>query len=88
MGWQRRSSGRRYDSSSGYAFIIGGRSKGIIGMILYSKACWKFDAAENRGEESEEHEFPKNFEGSSKSMEASAILNMVEDALYKSLLYH
>ena len=45
MGWQKRSSVRRYDSSSGHAFIIGGRSKGIIGMVLYSKACQKCDSA-------------------------------------------
>ena len=32
------------------------------------------------GEEAEEHEFPKNFEGSSKSMEVGAIMKMVEDA--------
>ena len=51
-------------------------------MFLYSKAWQKFDAAEKIGEESEEHEYPKNFEGRSKSMEASAILKMVEDALY------
>ena len=82
MGWQKRSSDRRYDSSSGHAFIISGRSKGIIGMVLYSKACRKCDAAEKRGEEAEEHECPKNFKGRSKIMEASAILKMVEDALY------
>ena len=46
MGWQKRSSGRRYDSSSGHAFIIGARSKGIIVMVLYSKAFQKCDAAE------------------------------------------
>ena len=77
MGWQKRSSGRRYDSSSGHAFIIGARSKGIIRMVLYSKACQKCDTAEKRIEESEEHECPKNFEGCLKSMEASAILKMV-----------
>ena len=82
MGWQKRSSGRRYDSSSGHAFIIGGRKKGIIGMVIYSKACRKCDSTENKGEEAEEHECPKKFEGSSKSMEASAILKMVEDAYY------
>ena len=38
MGWQKRSSGRKYDSSSGHAFIIWARIKGIIGMVLYSKA--------------------------------------------------
>ena len=51
-------------------------------MVLYSKACRKCDSAEKKGKESEEHECPKNFEGSSKSVEASAILNMVEDAYY------
>ena len=30
MVWKKISSSRRYDSSSGHAFIIGGRSKGII----------------------------------------------------------
>ena len=38
MGWQKRSSGRRYDSSSGHVFIIGERSKGVIVIVLYSKA--------------------------------------------------
>ena len=82
MGWQKRSSGRRYDYSSGHAFIMGEMSKGIIGMVLYSKACRKCDFAEKRGEEGEEHECPNNFEGRSKSMEASTILKMVEDAFY------
>ena len=47
MGWQKRLSGRRYDSSSGHAFIISGISKGIIGMLLYSKSCQDYDAADN-----------------------------------------
>ena len=42
----------------------------------------KCDSVENRGEESEEHDRPKNFKGSSKITEASAILKMVEDAFY------
>ena len=45
MGWQNRSSGRRYDCSTRHAFIIGGIIKGVIGMVLYSKACRKCDAA-------------------------------------------
>ena len=82
MGWHKRPSGWRYDSSSGHTFIIGGRSKGIIGMVLYSKAFRKCGAADKIGEETEEHYFPKNFEGSSKIMEASAIMKMVEDVFY------
>ena len=65
MVWQKRSSGRRYDSSSGHAFIVGTRSKGIIRMVLYSKACRKCNAVEKRRDKAEEHEGPKNFEGSS-----------------------
>ena len=38
MVWQKISSGRIYESSSGHAFIVGGRSRGVIGMVLYSKA--------------------------------------------------
>ena len=82
MGWQKRSYCRRYDSSRGHAFIIEARIKGIIRMVVYSKACRNCDAAENRRVEAEEHESPKNFEVSSKSMEASATLKMVEDPFY------
>ena len=52
MGCQKRSYGRIYDSSSGYVIIIGGKRKGIIGMVIYSKAFRNCDAAGNRGEES------------------------------------
>ena len=55
-------------------------------MVLYYKSCWKCDVEENRGEEPEEHEYPKNFEGSSKSMGASEILKMAEEAFYNRFL--
>ena len=45
MGWQKRSSSRRYESSRGHAFVIWARIKGIIGMVLYSNTCQKYDAA-------------------------------------------
>ena len=44
MIWKKRSYGRIYDSSRGHAFTIGGRSRGIIGMVLYSKVYQKCDA--------------------------------------------
>ena len=80
MGWQKRSSGIRYESYIRHVFIIGGIIKTIIRMALYSKACQKCDSAENIREEAEEREFPKNFEGRSKIMEASANMKMVEDS--------
>ena len=51
MGWQKRLYGKIYDSSSGHDFIIDGISKGVIGMVLYSKAFRKCDAAGKKGEE-------------------------------------
>ena len=39
-----------------------------------------YDAAVKRGEEIEEHDYPRNFEGISKSMESGAILKMTEYA--------
>ena len=59
---------------------MGGISKGIIGIFLHSNACLKCGAIDNRLEEEEEHEFPKNSDGSSKSTEDGVILNMVEYA--------
>ena len=46
-------------------------------MVLYSKAFQKCDDVDKRGEEVEEYDHPKNFEGSSKSMETDEILKMV-----------
>ena len=77
MCWQKRTIGKRYESSSRHAFIFGGISKGIIAMVLYSKAFQKCDDVDKRGEEVEEYDHPKNFEGSSKSMETDEILKMV-----------
>ena len=74
---QKISSESRHDSSFRHSFIINDISKVIIVMKLYSKALRKCDATDKRGEEKEEDDLRKEFEGSSKSMEAGAILNMV-----------
>ena len=70
---------RRYEPSNGHYFLIGGISKGVIGMVLYSMAWINFCAMYKRGEETEEQDCPNNFEGNSKIMEADVIMNMVED---------
>ena len=82
MGWQKRSFRRRYYFSSWHDFIIGGICKGTIDMFLYLKSYRKCDATDKRWEYSEEHECLNKFEGSSKSMEVSVTLNMVEDSFH------
>jgi hypothetical protein len=39
MGWQKRSSGRLYDSLSGHCFAIGGETKKIIKVFVATKHC-------------------------------------------------
>ena len=80
MGCQKESYGMIYDSSIGHAFIIGGISKSIIVMVLYSKACQKCDEVDKRVEEADKHEWRNNFEVGSKIMGDVVILKMVEDA--------
>lgn len=43
MGWNKRSSGRRYDSLSGHAFMVGCYSKKILLAGVKSKSCAKCD---------------------------------------------
>ena len=39
MGWNKRSSGHRYDSLSGHAFVIGVYTRLIITCVVFSKKC-------------------------------------------------
>ena len=80
MGWQKRSSGNRYDSLSGHAFMIGARSNKIIECNVSSKLCMKCHHAERLNKQADTHDCPKNYEASSKAMEADAALT-----LYKSI---
>jgi len=38
-GWQKRSSGRTYDSPSGHNLLVNGRTKLILDSVIYSKLC-------------------------------------------------
>ena len=44
MGWNKRSTGTRYDSISGHGVAIGQLTKKLIGLIMYSKQCSICDA--------------------------------------------
>ena len=39
MGWNKRSSGNKYDSISGHGFVLGGNSKKIMNYRCMSKCC-------------------------------------------------
>ena len=48
MGWQKRGTGNRYDSLSGHSFLIGCRTKKIIGIAMIKKEY--FNAKKNNFE--------------------------------------
>ena len=37
--WQKKSSGRKYDSRSGHAFLVGSMTRKIVGCVVFSKNC-------------------------------------------------
>ena len=85
MGWPKRSSGNRFDSMSRHAFLTGCHSKKIIETKITSKKCSVCSTAEAKGQEvKKEHCCPRNFEGSSKAMEAYGALSLVKKIYNKT----
>ena len=82
MGWNKRSSGRRYDSLSGHGFLLGCRTNKIIDSILCSKKCATCSRYERQDQDLPTHTCPKNYTGSSKAMEADGLLQAYID-LYR-----
>jgi len=80
MSWQGRSSGRSYNSLSGHALLVGGKTRLPCCMSIKSKKCnycTKWNQHHGADEEAPEHECTANFEGASGAMEPIAALHMV-----------
>jgi len=79
MAWQKKSSGLKYDSCSGHAFLYGALTRRAISMCLKSKYCSTCSWWDKNKPTSEvpEHSCTVNHEGSSGSMESDALLEMV-----------
>jgi hypothetical protein len=82
MAWQQRSSGRKYNSPSGHAFLMGGLSRRPIALDIKCKICnfcttWK----KKHGEQSAVriHACTINHTGTSKAMEPLGCLSLVVD---------
>jgi len=86
MGWQKRSSGRRYDSSSGHAFLVGIKTRKPVAMCLKSSfcsvCCYHMKRHNLAQEEVPEHECVANHQGSAGSMESAALIEMIESLYY------
>ena len=84
MGWQKRSTGKVYDSLSGYAYKIGCRTGKIIDMCVKCKKCSICASANKYGAEAPEHDCVVNWIGASGAMEAAVALEMASELLTKT----
>lgn len=78
--WQKKG----YDSRSGHSVLFGAITKKIMSYIVYAKDCRICHNAKKTGLKPFDHTCPKNFEGSSKSMEASGAVEMVTNMWRKT----
>ncbi|XP_043289283.1 uncharacterized protein [Venturia canescens] len=76
-GWQKRGSGRCYNSTTGHGTAIGFYSGKVLGYATRNKRCTVCEYAERYEENNNvmtetknKHDCRRNFEGSSKAMEA------------------
>lgn len=79
MGWQKRSSGHKYDSMSGHGMMVGQNTNKVLGYRVKSKDCRTCKKIKNT-DKIPTHKCPKNHVGSSKAMEVDSILEMLTDA--------
>jgi len=82
MGWQVRSSEGKYGSSTGHVLLIGARSRKVLDSVIFNKKCGVCTKHEKRtgiaNDENVRHHYcVKNYDGSSNSMEAAALVNML-----------
>jgi len=74
MGWQVRSSRGKYGSSMGHGLLVGALFKKAIDSVVYNK---KYAVCTKNPNKVKPHAGVKNYDGSSKSMEASALTKML-----------
>jgi hypothetical protein len=79
MGWQVRSSGGKYGSSTGHALLIGARTRKVLDSVIFNKkcgVCTKHEKCTRSATNVRNHVCVKNYNGSSKLMEAAALVKM------------
>ena len=72
-GWQRRGSGRSYNSLSGHGSLIGRKSGKVIDFETRIKKCRICEHAHKFGRNPEKHDCRKNWNSNAKSMETPCL---------------
>ncbi|VDI50719.1 Hypothetical predicted protein [Mytilus galloprovincialis] len=78
MGWQKRGSGRKYDSMSGVGVAIGNETGKVLEREIRSKNCRTCSYWEGKGIEAAHHDCPRNWYGTSKGMEPDVGVSLIK----------
>lgn len=85
MGWQKR--GNAWNSRTGHGTAVGKNTGKIVDYQTKNSACRIYESEEKTGKEPQSHDCRKNHEGSSKSMEAAAAVDIYERAKKNEVQY-
>ncbi|XP_063448068.1 uncharacterized protein LOC134727616 [Mytilus trossulus] len=77
--WQKKGSGRSYNSLSGVATLIGKNTKTILHHAQRVSSCRICQSAKKKGDFARVHACKQNWSGSAKAMEADMVAQMVKD---------
>ncbi len=83
--WQRRASGRAWNSLTGHASLMGVRTRKVIGLGVKSKRCLKCSRPKRKNKTPKPHKCGKNHTGSAKSMEAAIVVELLKDCKEKGV---
>ena len=78
MMWQRRSTGKAYNSLSGLGVLVGSQTNKIVEYGVRQKDCRKCTFYKNKSLPVPEHTCYKNFDLSAKAMEADLCVELVK----------
>ncbi|XP_048749762.1 uncharacterized protein LOC125647095 [Ostrea edulis] len=79
--WQKRGTGRAYNSLTGHATLIGQKTGKCVGYALKSKKCRICSAAKVKNVTPRKHNCKKNWSGSAKAMEPAMACEMLQSIL-------
>ena len=84
MGWQKRVTGRVYNSVSGHGFIIGCHTRCVIGMGVIKKKCSTCRSTNKFGNSTRAHKYNVNHKNSSGAMDSALALTLTISMFEKS----
>lgn len=79
--WQKRGTGRAYNSLTGHATLIGESTKKCLGFSVMSKRCRICTNAKKKGAPPRKHACSCNWTASAKSMEPAMACEMLQDIM-------